>query len=89
MSKSVSEALDYMRCVHLGLRFLPGMTSSIFRGARLNGSLGSLRRWERMVDLSIDVFEVGRMTGSSISVYISGSNDESANSRYVVNHLGA
>ena len=52
---------------------VPGMTSSIFRGERLNGSLGSLRRMERMVDLSTELREVGKMTGSSISVASTGS----------------
>ena len=53
--------------------YLPGTTSSILNGARLNGSFGSLSRCDRMVERSTDVREVGRMTGSSISVNIRGS----------------
>ena len=53
--------------------YLPGITSSIFKGERLNGSVGSLRRWERIVDRSMEVLDVGRTTGSSINVYIKGS----------------
>ena len=49
------------------------MTSSILNGARLNGSFGSLNKCERMVDRSIDVLDMGKMTGSSISVNIKGS----------------
>lgn len=52
---------------------LPGTTSSIFNGARLKGSLGSLRRWERIVDRSMDILDVGRMTGSFMMAYIKGS----------------
>ena len=52
---------------------LPGTTSSIFNGARLKGSVESLSRCERIVERSMDVFEVGRMTGSFISVYTRGS----------------
>jgi len=54
-------------------RYVPGTTSSIFNGERLNGSCGSLRRIERMVDLSTELREVGRMTGSSIRVASNGS----------------
>ena len=52
---------------------MSGKTSSILRGARLKGSFGSLRRWERMVERSIVVLEVGRMTGSVIRVNMRGS----------------
>lgn len=54
-------------------RCSPGITSSIFRSERLNGSVGSLRRWERIVERSMEVLDVGRITGSSINVYINGS----------------
>ena len=57
----------------LSIELLPGFTSSILSGARLNGSLGSLRRWDWMVDRSMDTLELGRITGSSIKVYIRGS----------------
>ena len=53
---------------------VPGMTSSILRGTRLNGSLGSLRRCDRIVERSIVTREAGRITGSSIRLKIRGSN---------------
>lgn len=50
-----------------------GTTSSMESGARLNGSVGSDKRWDLIVDRSIVVFDDGNTTGSRISVYIKGS----------------
>lgn len=50
-----------------------GITSSIFSGARLKGSFESDNKWDLMVDLSMMAREVGRMTGSLITVNIKGS----------------
>ncbi len=58
---------------HRCRRSLPGMTSSMRKGARLKGSLGSLSRCDRMVDRSIDTLDVGRITGSFIRSNINGS----------------
>lgn len=52
---------------------LLGRTSSIFSGARLNGSIESLSRYELIVERSKVTFEVGKITGSSIRVDIRGS----------------
>ena len=70
-------------CSMVSIFFLPsesgmsgnllGRTSSIFRGARLNGSIESLSRYELIVERSKVTFEVGRITGSSIRVDIRGS----------------
>lgn len=50
------------------------MTSLILSGMRLNGSVVSDNRWDLIVLLSIDMFDVGNNTGSSINVYSSGSS---------------
>ena len=49
------------------------ITSSIDRGTRLNGSLLSDKRCDLIVDLSMVTLEDGRMTGSRMSVNMSGS----------------
>lgn len=41
-------------------------------GCLLNGSVGELSRWRRMMDLSM-MFPEGSITGSVMSVSISGS----------------
>jgi hypothetical protein len=51
----------------------PGTTSSIERGARLNGSFESDNKWDLIVALSRTVFDEGRSTGSRITVNIKGS----------------
>lgn len=50
-----------------------GMTSSMDKGARLNGSLVSESRCDLIVARSMMVLEDGNMTGSRISVNIKGS----------------
>lgn len=66
-----------MKCVEFKIQYgcpnSPGFTSSIFKGWRLNGSVGSLRRCDRIVDRSILVFDPGSITGSFIKSYIKGS----------------
>src|ERR1700733_12918345 len=51
----------------------PGMTSSIVRGKRLNGSFESERRCDLIVERSTIVLEDGSNTGFLMTVYISGS----------------
>jgi hypothetical protein len=53
---------------------LPGMTSSMARGARLKGSFESDNKWDLIVARSIIVFDDGNITGSRITVAISGSD---------------
>ena len=52
---------------------LPGMTSSMARGARLKGSFESDNKWDLIVARSMIVFDDGNITGSRITVAISGS----------------
>lgn len=76
-----STALPFTACAFLSalnasifaIISVSGTTSSIFRGARLKGSFGSERRCERMVERSMVVREVGRMTGSVMRVNMRGS----------------
>lgn len=51
----------------------PGSHSSSLSGIRLKGSVGSERRCDLMVDRSMVVLDEGRMTGSRMRVYMSGS----------------
>lgn len=46
-----------------------GMTSSIFKGARLNGSFESESRCDLIVALSTTARDDGKVTGSFITVY--------------------
>jgi hypothetical protein len=47
---------------------------SMVRRARLKGSVGSLRRWRVMAERSMVLFDEGKMTGSSMSSNVIGSD---------------
>src|SRR5258707_5905772 len=51
----------------------PRITSSNENAVRLKGSFASERRWDLIVDRSMTVREIGRITGSRMTVNISGS----------------
>ena len=73
MSLSLLAFRSFLNALILSSNSLSGITSSIFNGVRLNGSFGSESKWERIVERSTVVLDIGRMTGSVIKVYIKGS----------------
>lgn len=55
-------------------------------GCLLNGSVGELSRWRRMMDLSM-MFPEGSITGSVMSVSISGSVGNKARVRLALGEV--
>lgn len=67
-------SLDIQRACQINVIVVPpGFSISVVRGCLLKGSVSEFNKWRVMTALSIILPLVGRMTGSRMSVIISGS----------------